>query len=103
MAKKKSKPARSQSQIVADLHATRQRLTTSVESLIDEVHPNRIKQRGAARFKAVAMEYQEKGKSLVFNARGDLRTNRLAAVGGGAAGFLVFVTVLKRLLRRRRS
>jgi len=103
VADKKSKSTRSQSQIEADLNARRQRLTTSLESLIDEVHPNRIKQRGTARLKAIAAEYQEKGKSLIFNARGDLRTNRLVAVGGGAAGFLTFVTVVRRLIRRRRS
>ena len=101
MAKKSSKPTRSPSQIEADMKAARERLTLSVETLIDQVHPNRVKQRGTARAKLLAAEYKEKGKSLVFNARGDLRTNRLAAVGGGMAGFLTVVTVIRRLLRRR--
>lgn len=103
MAKKSSKPTRSPSQIEAEMKATRERLTLSVETLIDQVHPNRIKQRGTARVKLLVAEYREKGKSLVFNARGDLRTNRVAAVGGGLAGFLTFVTVVRRLLRRRRA
>lgn len=99
----KSKPTRSQSQIEADMDATRQRLTMSVETLIDQVHPNRLKQRGTARLKLLAVEYREKAKSLVFNARGDLRTNRLVAVGGGAAGFLTLVAVIRRLRARRTS
>lgn len=97
MADKSSQPTRSASQIESDLDATRQRLTSSVESLIDQVHPNRIKQRGIARLKMVAAEYTEKAKSLVFNARGDLRTNRLAAVGGGLAGFVTLLVVIGRV------
>jgi hypothetical protein len=103
VADKSSQPTRSQSQIEADLDATRQRLTTSVESLIDQVHPNRVKQRGVARLKLLQAEYTEKAKGLLFNARGDLRRNRVAAVGGGVAGFLTFVAVVRRLRGRNRS
>jgi len=101
VAKKSSQPTRSQSQIEADLAATRQRLTTSVEFLIDQVHPNRVKQRGVSRLKVLAAEYTEKGKGLVFNARGDLRKNRLAAVGGGFAGLVTFLALIRRLRRRK--
>jgi hypothetical protein len=101
VADKSSQPTRSQSQIEADLNATRQRLTTSVESLIDQVHPNRVKQRGTARLKMLQAEYTEKAKGLLFNARGDLRTNRVAAVGGGLAGFLTFVAVIRRIRSRK--
>jgi hypothetical protein len=97
VADKSSQPTRSQSQIEADMDATRQRLTSSVESLIDQVHPNRIKQRAIDRVRLLVSEYTEKAKSLVFNARGDLRTNRVAAVGGGVAGFVALVTVLRRV------
>lgn len=96
MADKSSTPTRSVSQIEADLDATRQRLTVSVESLIDQVHPTRIKQRGKARLRLVADEYIEKAKGLVFNARGDLRTDRVAAAGGGLAGFITLLIVLAR-------
>jgi hypothetical protein len=85
------------------MDATRQRLTSSVETLIDQVHPNRIKQREVARLKMVAAEYTEKAKSLVFNARGDLRKNRLAAVGGGFAGFVTFVAIIRRIRRGKKS
>jgi hypothetical protein len=103
VADKSSQPTRSQSQIEADLNATRERLTTSVESLIDQVHPNRIKQRSILRLKEVANEYVEKAKGLVFNARGDLRTNRVAAVGGGLAGFIAFIAVIRRIRGRQNA
>jgi len=99
----KSAPTRSASQIEAEMNAVRQRLTATVEALIDQVHPNRVKQRGTARVKAVAAEYADKAKSLVFNARGDLRRERLATVGGGAAGFATLVVVFRALRRRMRS
>lgn len=101
MADKPSQPIRPASQIEADLNATRDRLTASVESLIDQVHPNRIKQRSILRLKAVANEYVEKAKGLVFNARGDLRTNRVAAAAGGVAGFIAFVAVVRRIRGRK--
>lgn len=100
---KKSAKTRSASQIEADLDATRQRLTSTIESLIDQVHPNRLKQRGTARVKAVATEYGDKAKSLVFNARGDLRRERLAAAGGGLAGFVALLVTFRILLRRIRN
>lgn len=101
MADKKSQPTRSEGQIQADLEATRQRLTLSVETLIDQVHPNRVKQRGVARLKLLAAEYTEKAKGLVFNARGDLRTNRVATAAGALAGFLTLVVVTRRIRSRR--
>ena len=99
---KKSAQTRSAAQIEADMNATRQRLTVTVEALIDQVHPNRVKQRGTARVKAVAAEYGDKAKSLVFNARGDLRRDRLTAVGGGLAGFLALLVTFRAVLRRIR-
>ena len=71
-------PTRTQSQIEADLGATRDRLAASVEALIDQVHPNRIKQRQIANVKHFANTELENAKSKIFNARGDLRTDRIA-------------------------
>ena len=71
--------SRTRSQIEADLGATRDRLTASVEALIDQVHPNRIKQRQIAGVKRFVDIEVENAKSLIFNARGDLRTDRLGA------------------------
>jgi Protein of unknown function (DUF3618) len=98
-----SQPARTKSQIEADLAATRQRLTASVETLIDQVHPNRIKQRTIANVKQVAASELDNAKSLIFNARGDLRTNRLAIAGGAVAGFVSFLLIVRAIVRRGRK
>ena len=93
---------RNASQIEADLAATRDRLTASVETLIDQVHPNRIKQRSMDRVKQLANAEFESAKSKVFNARGDLRTDRLAVAGAAAAGFVTFLLIMRALVRRVR-
>ena len=98
-----SRQDRDADQIQADLGATRDRLAAAVEALIDQVHPQRVKQRqvdGAKRFLHTEVE---KAKSLVFNARGDLRTERLGAVGGAVAGAVALLVVVRTLVRRRRG
>lgn len=97
-----SQPDRDADQIQADLGATRDRLAAALESLIDQVHPQRVKQRqvdGAKRFASVEIE---KAKSLLFNARGDLRTERVGVVGGAVAGAVTLLVVLRALVRRQR-
>ena len=83
MSNNSSQPTRTQSQIEADLGATRDRLTASVEALIDQVHPNRIKQRQIANVKHFANTELENAKSKIFNARGDLRTGPASGHRGG--------------------
>ena len=92
---------RTQTQIEADLAATRSRLISSIETLIDQVHPNRIKQRTVANVKQRAANEVENAKALVFNARGDLRTNRVLAVAGAVAGVVTFWLIVRRLRERR--
>jgi hypothetical protein len=96
-------PTRNASQIEADVTATRHRLAASVESLIDEVHPNRIKQRWIDRAKRFVDTQIETAKSLVFNARGDLRTDRVVLIGAAAAGGIAFVLIVRSLGRRGRG
>jgi Protein of unknown function (DUF3618) len=93
---------RTTSQIEADLSATRARLAASVSALIDQVHPNRIKQRQVAEFKQLAGTARENAKSLMFNARGDLRTERIGVLAGAAAGLVVFVLIIRAIGRRSR-
>ena len=95
--------SRTKSQIEADIGATRDRLTSSVEGLIDQIHPNRIKQREIAMVKSLINGELENAKSLVFNARGDLRTERLATVGGAVAGAIGFLVIIRAIVRRGRS
>jgi hypothetical protein len=97
-----SQPERDTDQIQADLGATRDRLAAAVETLVDRVHPQRIKQREIAGAKHFAHDELENLKALIFTARGDLRRDRLAAVGGAAAGALGLLLVLRAIVRRRR-
>lgn len=96
-------PTRNTSQIEADVTATRHRLAASVESLIDEVHPNRIKQRQVEKLKRFADTEVETAKSLVFNARGDLRVDRVILVGAAVVGGIAFVLIVRSLARRGRG
>jgi hypothetical protein len=90
------------SQIEADLSATRARIASSVSALIDQVHPNRIKQRQIAGFKQLAGNARENAKSLIFNARGDLRTERIGVLAGALAGLVGFVLIIRAIGRRSR-
>ena len=98
-----SQPTRTQSQIEADLGATRDRLASSVEALIDQVHPNRIKQRSINNVKQFANTELENAKSKIFNARGDLRTERIAVIAAAAAGIVGFLLIIRAIVRRGRS
>jgi hypothetical protein len=95
--------SRTKSQIEADIGATRDRLTSSVEGLIDQIHPNRIKQREIAQVKTLINGELENAKSLVFNARGDLRKERLAIVAGAVAGAIGFLVIIRAIVRRGRN
>ena len=98
-----TQPTRTQSQIEADLGATRDRLTSSVEALIDQVHPNRIKQRQIANVKRIANTELENAKSKVFNARGDLRTGRIAVVAAAVVGIVGFLLIIRAIVQRGKS
>ncbi|WP_228266095.1 DUF3618 domain-containing protein [Microlunatus elymi] len=106
-----SAPARSahprtKAQIEADLAATRQRLANSIEDLIDQVHPQRVKQRQIESAKSFAKAELDYVKAQLYYPSGELRTSRLAAVGGAVAGFVTFVLVMRRIVRggkRRQS
>jgi hypothetical protein len=91
---------RTASQIEADLSATRDRLAASVSALIDQVHPNRIKQRQVAAFQQLADTARVNARSLLFNARGDLRKQRLGVAAGAVAGLVGFVLVIRAIARR---
>ena len=70
--------ARSPEQIEADLAAVRNRLSGSIQVLIDQVHPNRVKQRTIARIRAKLQAKVDQAKALVVEPDGRLRTERLA-------------------------
>lgn len=98
-----TQPTRTPEQIEADLAAARLRLANSAEEFIDQVHPNRIKQRQIDSVKQFVGNEVDAAKALIFNARGDLRQERVLAIAGAVVGGLVFLGIVRGLLRRGRS
>ena len=89
-------PPRSKQQHDADMGAARDRLVASLEQLIDEVHPNRIKQRQVANVKQLAAAEIDNAKAQVFDENG-LRTDRLVIVGAAVAGFVTFLLIIRKI------
>ena len=98
-----TEPIRNTAQIEADVTAARHRIANSVEALIDQVHPNRIKQRQIEKVKGFVDTEVETAKSLVFNARGDLRTDRVIMIAAAAVGAIAFVVIVRSLAGRGRG
>jgi hypothetical protein len=82
--------ARTTEQIEADIAATRARLATTVDELVDRAHP-----------KNIAKRQVEQAKAQVFDERGQLRTQKLIAVGGAVVGVVGMLLVIRRLVGRR--
>ena len=82
--------ARSTQQIEADIAATRARLASTVDELVDRAHP-----------KNVAKRQVEQAKAQVFDERGELRTQKLIAVGGAVVGVVGMLLMIRRLVGRR--
>lgn len=96
-----SSDARTPDQIESDMNAIRNRLTGSIEGLIDQVHPNRIKQRAVLGTKTLVSDEVANLKAQVIDPQGDLRTTRVAILGGAVAGLIALVVVISKLARRR--
>lgn len=92
-----SSTPRTRAQIEADLAASRDRLASSIEQLIDQVHPQRVKQRQIESAKTLAKAELDNVRSQVFYPNGELRAARLAAVGGAVAGFVTFILVVRKI------
>jgi anti-sigma factor RsiW len=82
--------ARTAEQIEADIAATRARLASTVDELVDRAHP-----------KNVAKRQVEQAKSQVFDETGQLRTQKLVAVAGAVAGVVAVLLVIRHLVGRR--
>ena len=82
--------ARTAEQIEADIAATRARLASTVDELVDRASP-----------KNLALRQVEQAKSQVFDEQGQLRTQKLLAVVGALAGVVGVLLVIRRLVGRR--
>jgi hypothetical protein len=86
----KATAARTTEQIEADIAAARARLASTVDELVDKAHP-----------KNVAKRQVEQAKAQVFDVDGNLRTQKLVAVGGAMVGLIGALLLLRRLVGRR--
>ena len=82
--------ARTAEQIEADIAATRARLASTVDELVDRASP-----------KNMALRQVEQAKAQVFDERGQLRTQKIVAVAGAAAGVIGVLLLVRRLVGRR--
>ncbi|MET9268293.1 DUF3618 domain-containing protein [Kribbella sp. NPDC003557] len=82
--------ARTAEQIEADIAATRARLASTVDELVDRASP-----------KNLALRQVEQAKSQVFDEQGQLRTQKILAVAGAVAGVVGVLLVIRRLVGRR--
>jgi hypothetical protein len=82
--------ARTTEQIEADIAATRARLASTVDELVDRAHPKNVVKRQV-----------EQAKAQVFDERGELRTQKLIAVGGAVVGVVGMLLMIRRLVGRR--
>lgn len=82
--------ARTAEQIEADIAATRARLASTVDELVERAHP-----------KNVAKRQVEQARAQVFDERGELRTQKLVAVGAAAVGVIGMLLMIRKLVGRR--
>ena len=94
-------PPRTTAQIENDLAAIRSRLAANVAGLIDEIHPQRIKERQIEGAKQFAADEAENLRSQFVTPDGALRLGRIAAVGAAVAGLVGFLVIVKALGGRR--
>lgn len=80
----------SPAEIEAEIEATRARLASTVDELVDKAHPRNVAKRQV-----------EHAKSQVYDTQGNLRTERIATVAGAVAGVVVLLLVVRRLVNRK--
>lgn len=88
----KATKTRTPAEIEADITATRTRLASAVDELVDRAHPRNVAKRQV-----------EQAKAQVFDERGELRTQKLAAVGAAVVAVLGVLLTIRKLVDRRRA
>jgi hypothetical protein len=92
---------RTRDDIEADIDAARRRLADNVESLINQVHPKAIVANTVADARAFAEGSFEQAKAQVIDERGFVRTERVALLVAAVGGAVVFVLVVRSILKGR--
>ena len=80
----------SPAEIEAEIEATRARLASTVDELVDKAHPRNVAKRQV-----------EQARSQVYDAQGNLRTEKIATIAGAVAGVIVVLLVVRRLVNRK--
>ena len=96
------KKARSRSQIESDIAAARVRLSSNVESLIDQVHPSNVKQRQLDNVKSFANTEFNNAKRQ-FKSDDGWRTDRIALIGGSVVGFVTFLVIVRAIVNKAKK
>lgn len=93
---------KSRQQIESDLTAARTRLSANLESLIDQVHPTKVKERQIAGVKTLVSGEVNNVKAQFTTPSGEWRTDRLVLIGGSIVGAVVLLVTLSALSKRRK-
>jgi hypothetical protein len=86
----KATAARTPEQIEVDIAATRARLASTVDDLVERARPRNVARRQV-----------EQAKAQVFDENGRLRTEKVVAVGGAAAAVIGVLLAIRLLVGRR--
>lgn len=88
MATAQNVPAqRDPDQLVADIEATRNRLASTIDQIVDRANPKNVARRGV-----------ESVKAKFVAPDGSVRMETVGPVAGGLVGFVVLVVVLRRFV-----
>jgi hypothetical protein len=93
-------PARSPKEIEADLEATRNRLSRTVDELAYRVSPETLKSNAKAKVDAQVHQLVGRAKGTVVDEGGDARLDNIAKGLGGVAAGALTLGVLRRIFYR---
>ena len=92
---------RTREEIEAEIAAARARLAASVEGLINQVHPRAIVANTVSDARTFARGTFEQARAQVVDARGGLRSDRVALLAAAAGGAIAFVLIVRSITRAR--
>ncbi|MCL1839141.1 MAG: DUF3618 domain-containing protein [Propionibacteriaceae bacterium] len=90
---------RTPEQIEAEIAEARERLTNNVQSLVNQVHPKAVVQRGGQQAKDLVDEKIVPLKKEIVTEEGDWRTDRLAMIAASVAGVIILIAILRKIFK----
>ena len=98
----KPKDTRTAEQIRADIAAERARLAANVEQLVEEVHPNTVKDRAVGQARAFAQAEFDSAKKTIKDEAG-WRMDRLVALSAAVLGVVGFLVTVRSIIKQTRK